>query len=302
MMTLRRTLPFHLVDVFAAEPLTGNPLAVVDGGADLTLDLFQRIAREFNQSETTFVLPPTRPQADWRLRSFTATGVEVFGAGGHNSLGAWWWLAEAGKLALTGSSTEFHQEIGDRVLPVTISQAGGRLAHVVMQQEAPVPGSRMDDLGRLAAALGLTAADLAVDRAPCQVVFTGAAHLMVPIRDRDAVDRIQPDATALFALLAGAGAEGCYVFSLDPRHADAVAYTRFFNPTVGIWEDPATGTAAGPLAAHLVAHGLAKPRQGIVIEQGTAMGRTSLLQVEVAGDIVKVLGRGVIVASGQLML
>src|SRR5258706_5096463 len=131
MMTFRRTLPFHLVDVFAVEPLTGNPLAVVDGGTDLTLDLFQRIAREFNQSETTFVLPPTRPHADWRLRSFTAAGVEVFGAGGHNSLGAWWWLAEAGKLALTGDATAFHQEIGDRVLPVTISRAEGRLSGVV---------------------------------------------------------------------------------------------------------------------------------------------------------------------------
>ena len=73
-MARRKTLPFHIVDVFAVEPLTGNPLAVVDGGADLTIDLFQRIAREFNQSETTFVMPPTRPQADWRLRSFTAGG------------------------------------------------------------------------------------------------------------------------------------------------------------------------------------------------------------------------------------
>lgn len=75
-------IPFYLVDVFAVEPLTGNPLAVLDGGVDLTLDLFQRIAREFNQSETTLVLPPTRPDADWRLRSFTPKGVEVFGAGG----------------------------------------------------------------------------------------------------------------------------------------------------------------------------------------------------------------------------
>src|SRR5258708_21885354 len=165
-MTAKRAgLPFHIVDVFAVEPLTGNPLAVVDGGTDLTLDLFQRIAREFNQSETTFVLPPTRPTADWRLRSFTATGVEVFGAGGHNSLGAWWWLAEAGKLALTGRSTEFHQEIGDRVLPVTISQAGGELAHGVMQQEAPEPGRQVDDLETLAAALGLTATELAVESA-----------------------------------------------------------------------------------------------------------------------------------------
>jgi len=81
------------------------------------------------------VLPPTRPKADWRLRSFTAAGVEVFGAGGHNSLGAWWWLAEAGRLALNGRSTVFHQEIGERVLPVTISQTGGTLAHVVSSRK-----------------------------------------------------------------------------------------------------------------------------------------------------------------------
>jgi trans-2,3-dihydro-3-hydroxyanthranilate isomerase len=302
-MTAKRAgLPFHIVDVFAVEPLTGNPLAVVDGGVDLTLDLFRRIAREFNQSETTFVLPPTRPGADWRLRSFTAAGVEVFGAGGHNSLGAWWWLAEAGRLALNGSSTEFHQEIGERVLPVTISQTGGQLARVVMQQEAPVAGRRVEDLAALASSLGLTAADMAVDRAPCQVMFTGAAHLMVPIRDRDAVDRIRPNARALLAVLEDAGAEGCYVFSMDPRQVEAAVYTRFFNPTVGIWEDPATGTAAGPLAAHLVAHRLATPGQTIVIEQGTAMGRTSLIQVDVVNDTVKVSGRGVVVASGLLIL
>ena len=302
-MTVKRaTLPFHIVDVFAVEPLTGNPLAVVDGGVDLTLDLFRRIAREFNQSETTFVLPPTRPKADWRLRSFTAAGVEVFGAGGHNSLGAWWWLAEAGRLALDGSSTQFHQEIGERVLPVTISQAGGRLAHVVMQQEAPVAGRRVEGVAVLAASLGLTASDVAVDRAPCQVMFTGAAHLMVPIRDHSAVDRIQPNAKALLAVLESVGAEGCYVFSMDPPHVGAAVYTRFFNPTVGIWEDPATGTAAGPLAAHLVAHGLATPGQKLVIEQGTAMGRMSLIQVDVVADTVKVSGHCVIVASGLLTL
>jgi len=141
-MTAKRAgLPFHIVDAFAVEPLTGNPLAVVDGGVGLTLDLFRRIAREFNQSETTFVLPPTRPKADWRLRSFTAAGVEVFGAGGHNSLGAWWWLAEAGRLALNGRSTVFHQEIGERVLPVTISQTGDTLAHVVTWMGQEIKGA-----------------------------------------------------------------------------------------------------------------------------------------------------------------
>src|SRR5262245_3149482 len=301
MSTKSKTLPFYFVDVFAVEPLTGNPLVVVDGGTDLSHSLLQRIAREFNQSETTFILPPTKPQADWRLRSFTPAGVEVGGAG-HNALGAWWWLAESGRLALTGNATVFHQEIGGRVLPVTITQIEGRLANVVMEQESPQTGKRLEDIGSLAASLGLTAADLAVDRLPCQVVFTGAAHLMVPIRDREAVDRIEPDTKALFALLESIGGEGCYVFSLDPRLPDCVAYARFFNPTVGIWEDPATGTAAGPLAAHLVAHGLAKPEQIIRIEQATAIGRTSLIQVEVFAQTVKISGRCVLVASGQLFL
>jgi trans-2,3-dihydro-3-hydroxyanthranilate isomerase len=299
MSSPRQTLPFHFVDVFAVEPLMGNPLAVVVGGEDLPLDLLRRIAREFNQSETTFLMRPTRAEADWRLRSFTAAGAEVFGAG-HNALGAWWWLAAAGKLPLSEGTTLFHQEIGDRVLPVTVTAASGVPGHVIMEQEAPESRRRVENLRGLATSLGLTTDDLAVNRLPCQVVFTGAAHLLVPVRDRETVDRIRPDAPALFEALAAVGGEGCYVFSLDPRQPGATAYARFFNPTVGIWEDPATGTAAGPLAAHLVAHGLATAGQPILIEQGTAMGRTSLIRAEVISKSVKISGRGVVVASGQL--
>ena len=295
----RSGLPFHFVDVFAVEPLTGNPLVVVEDAADLPLQWLQRIAREFNQSETTFLMPPTRPAADWRLRSFSPAGVEVFGAGGHNTLGAWWWLAEAGKLALSGRLTVFHQEIGDRVLPVTIAATDGRVARVEMEQERASAGRHCEDVARLAAALGVSTADVAVDRAPCQVMSTGVAHLLVPIRDREAVDRIRPDAGALLTILGGVGGQGCYVFSLDPRRAEAIAYTRFFNPTIGIPEDPATGTAAGPLAAHLVAHRLAKPGR-VCIEQGTAIGRTSFIDVDVSPTSVKVSARAVVVGSGRL--
>jgi trans-2,3-dihydro-3-hydroxyanthranilate isomerase len=295
------TFAFHIVDVFAVEPLTGNPLAVVEGGEELSPGLLQRIAREFNQSETTFLMRPTRHGADWRLRSFTAAGAEVFGAG-HNALGAWWWLAQAGKLPLAEGATVFHQEIGDRVLPVTVVATAGVPAHVVMDQEAPQARRRVTSVAPLAASLGLEVDDIVVDRVPCQVVFTGAPHLMVPVRNRDCVDRIRPRAAELLDVLAGAGGEGCYVFSLDPRQPGATAYTRFFNPTVGIWEDPATGTAAGPLAAHLVAHGLATAGQPIVIEQGTAMGRTSLIHAEASEQAVRISGRGVVVASGRLML
>jgi trans-2,3-dihydro-3-hydroxyanthranilate isomerase len=297
----RTSVRFHLIDVFTDEPLTGNPLALVEDGPELTLDLLQRIAREFNQSETTFLFPPSRRDADWRLRSFSSAGVEVFGAGGHNTLGAWWWLAEAGKLSLNGEVTIFSQEIGDRVLPVTVVETDGELDYVEMDQDAPTTGDRVTELDRLAVSLGIGAASIVEDRAPCQVVSTGVPHLMVPIRDRETIDRVQPDAKTLATILEKAGAEGCYVFSLDPRESDAIAYTRFFGPRIGIPEDPATGTAAGPLAFHLVANGVAT-RGRMRIEQGTAMGRTSLIDVEVTDEGVKLSARAVVVGSGRLMV
>jgi Phenazine biosynthesis-like protein len=108
-------VPFYLVDVFAEVPLAGNPLALVTDAEGLDEPLLKRIAREFNQSETTFLLPPTDRAATWRLRSFTAAGVEVLGAG-HNALGAWWWLADEGGLP----GGRYAQQIGDQVLSVDV--------------------------------------------------------------------------------------------------------------------------------------------------------------------------------------
>lgn len=294
------TVPFVLVDVFAEQPLAGNPLALVDDADVLDEPTMRLIAREFNQSETTFLLPPTKPGADRRLRSFTPTGAEVVGAG-HNALGAWWWLADAGRLELVDGGGRFAQEIGDRVLPVEVLGADGRPSSVVMDQAAPRPGATVEDYGALASALGLEPGDLRGD-VPAQVVDTGAAHLLVPAVDRAAVDRARPDAPTLLAHLAAARGQGCYLFALDATRADATAYARFFNPTVGIWEDPATGSAAGPLACHLVAGGLVADGSTVLIEQGHAMGRPSLLRVMVDGRRVRLGGAGVVVAEGTLRL
>ncbi len=172
-------LRFYFVDVFAHEPLSGNPLSLVVDAQDLSQETMQRVAREFNQSETTFLLPPTRPGADWRLRSFTPTGVEVWGAG-HNALGAWWWLAEAGRLTLSGPRTVFQQEIGEQVLPVEVLAEEGkegeqwRPTAIGMTQTAPIFGAIHTDAAALAAALALESVDLAVEGFPVQVVSTGS--------------------------------------------------------------------------------------------------------------------------------
>jgi len=291
---------FVFVDVFAGEPLTGNPLALVPDADELSDERMRAIAREFNQSETTFLVRPTRAEADWRLRSFTPGGVEVLGAG-HNAMGAWIWLAGSGRLP--ADRIDFVQEIGGDLLGVRVERTAGRRAVVTLEHSAPRFGRRFDDPARLAGALGLDATDLAADPPP-QVVSTGAGHLLVGVRDRAAVDRVVPDVARLLAVLREAGGEGCYVYSRDPGHPESgsVAYARFFNPTVGIVEDPATGTAAAPLVAALVAAGQIADGSTWVVEQGRALGRPSRLTVSVDGVRVSLSGSGLVVAEGGLLL
>ena len=289
-------VPFYWVDVFAATPLTGNPLALVPDADPLPEATMRAVAREFNQSETTFLVRPDRPGADHRLRSFTPAGVEVFGAG-HNAMGAWIWLALAGRL--DPDRDRFVQQIGDDLLDVRVTRPGSGV-EVSMAQSAPRFLGRVEDRAALAAVLGLTAGDLSADRV-AEVASTGAEHLLVPVRDVAAVDAAQPDTAGLRALLADAGAEGCYVYTTDAA-AGLSAYARFFNPTVGIAEDPATGTAASGPAAVLTRDGLVTDPPRVVVEQGRALGRPSRIELRVDGPLVTITGSGVVTAEGTLHL
>jgi PhzF family phenazine biosynthesis protein len=286
---------FALVDVFAEVPLQGNPLAVVDAEVGISGETMRRVAAEFNQAETTFLFRSTR--ADRKLRSFTAAGSEVFGAG-HNALGAWIWLGESGQLGPPDTPRTFHQEIGDDVLPIRLWRDDGRICGAMMQ--APLRlGRILEDVADLAKALEVEAADLLISPAP-RVADTGASHLMVRARSRDVVDRIRPDARALLTCLAGVGAEGCYLYAFDESSPES-AYARFFNPTVGLWEDSATGTAAGPLCAYLASQAMLAPSQRLVVEQGKLMGRPSLLTVTMTPD-AELSGSGVVIMRGKLSL
>ena len=290
-------LSFYWVDVFADEALTGNPLPLVPDAGQLTVDSMRAITREFNQSETTFLVKPSRAGADYRLRSFTPGGVEVLGAG-HNAMGAWIWLASSG--LLPAHRSDFSQQIGDEVLPVRIDRNGPR-AVVTMRQSPAVFLKKVEDREALAAALGLASGETDPFGA-AEVVSTGAEHLLVRLVSSVAVDSAVPDSAELKRLLAFHGAEGCYVYSIEDRGDGIDAYARFFNPTVGIVEDPATGTAAGPLAAVLVRDGLVRGDARIVIEQGRRLGRPSRIGLSVDGPLVTITGTGIVAAEGVLHL
>jgi PhzF family phenazine biosynthesis protein len=283
-----------LIDVFADAPLTGNPLAVVQDADALNDDQMRRIAGEFNQAETTFILQSAL--ADRKLRSFTASGAEVFGAG-HNALGAWLWLGEQGELGPLATSKTFFQEIGQDVLPIELEKISGRV-HGRMRQAALRLLGPLENTGPLAESLGLNPSDILPEPRP-RPADTGAAHLMVRVRNAETVDRASPDAGRLLLVLREAQAEGCYIYAFD-TNAPETAYARFFNPTVGLWEDAATGTAAGPLAAYLASEGLLTNNE-LAIEQGTKMGRRSILRVRMT-PAPELSGAGIIVLRGSIRL
>jgi len=281
-----------IIDVFGESALSGNPLAVVEDAEGLTDATMRQISREFNQAETTFLL--RSDVADWRLRSFTASGAEVFGAG-HNSLGAWLWLAAEGKLGTLQAARTFRQKIGNAVLPITLEQRNGVYFGRMKQSPLKLLGS-LDALLPLAEALRLDVPDIRPAPEP-RVAGTGANHLLVRLVDNDAVDRARASAELLLPVLSAVGAEGCYIYSYESGRA----YARFFSPTVGLWEDAATGTAAGPLCAYLGAKGILGPEKTLLVEQGVLMGRRSLLNVRLTPD-AELSGTGVVVFRGELLL
>lgn len=285
---------FFFVDVFAPRALSGNPVSLVPDADLLTVPQMQAIAREFNQSETTFIVEPDLDGADWQLRSFTPIGAEVGGAG-HYALGASLWLADE---RLPQEQTRFVLQIGQNLLPVEIERGADGVT-VSVDQLAPQFGAVVEDRAELAASLGIGVDDLADEDAV--VISTGAGHLMAPLRSSEVVDRVQPDAARLSAVLRGVGGEGCYTYARQ-NAPSAAAYARFFNPIMGISEDPATGTAAGPLAVRLVADGVVPDGSTVIVEQGHALGRPSRLLVTVSGDRVRLSGAGVCVADGTLHL
>jgi trans-2,3-dihydro-3-hydroxyanthranilate isomerase len=277
------------LDVFTDRPLAGNGLAVVHGADDLADDTMLAIARETRLSETTFVQSATQGGADYRNRIFT-THTELPFAG-HPSLGT----AVAVARARGETSARYVQETGAGLQPVEV-RLDGASAHASMLQGAVQTGAEPDP-DRIAAALGLAAGDLHGSWAP-QVVSTGVPQLMIAVRDDGALDGARPDGGPLAALLDELGVVCAYLAAVDERGGTALARS-FFLGDAGIQEDPATGSAVGPLVAYTA------QRAGIealTVTQGVHIGRPSTLHASIDAEGVRVAGDVVVLAEGRSLL
>ena len=294
-------------DVFTDHLFGGNQLAVFPDAREIEPGLMPKIAREFNYSETTFVLPPDDPSHTAKVRIFTPGGELQFA--GHPTIGTAHVLATIGAVRLTGSETRIVLEEGVGPVPVIIRATNGRpefaqLSAAKLPEVGPPPPSRET----LADMLSLAAGDLLDGTTLPESVSCGTPFLFVPLRDRGAVRRARVRNDLWEAALSGYVTDKVFVFAMDPEHAGHHIRARMFAPGIGVAEDPATGSACVALGGYLAAR---DPRTDgtlrWVVEQGFEMGRPSILEVEAdkkAGrtTAARVGGQTVVVCEGEMQL
>ena len=296
----------HL-DVFTDRPFEGNQLAVFPEPGGLTTEQMQTIAREMNFSESTFIFPP-EAGGDFRMRIFTP-GAELPMAG-HPTIGSTFALAAEG--AIEPGRPEFVFELGIGPTPVSLEWGDAGLSFAWMTQPPPAFGAIVTDRAAFATAVGLEEWDLAAGL-PVQSVSCGVPFLFAPIASRGAVDRVSIDRRALATSCASAGVEELPVFffttesASGPREESETLYSRMLAPGFGIAEDPATGSASGPVGCYLVQHFVVSPdaARSMVSLQGVAMKRPSRIHISIEGRPgaitgVRVGGQAVLVGRGEL--
>ena len=286
--------------MFTDTPLAGNQLAVFTETAGLTTAQMQAMTRETRFSECTFVQPPEQAGTDVRLRIFGPANEMPFA--GHPVIGSAFALADDG--AIPAGRKEFTFGLGIGPTLVELEWQGDRLQFAWMTQQKPVYGPLFTAPAPLAAALGLEASALRPGVVP-QEVSCGSAFMFVPLASRAAVDLAVVDTRAVAAAFEAAKLtrRGLFIFSTEPGPDGATVYSRM----MGANEDPATGSASGPLGCYLVKHGLvpAEKAGAIVSAQGVKMGRPSRIHIKLdvsGGEItrVRVGGTSVLVGEGRL--
>src|SRR2546423_3844245 len=283
METMPLTLRYVVADVFTDTALTGNQLAVFTDGRDVDDDTMQKLAKEMNFSETVFVLPPEQG-GHVRIRIFTPVAELPFA--GHPVLGSAFVLGAPLQLG------EIRLETDAGIVPVTLEREGARIVFGWMQQPLPdfEPFAQAEELQEL---LGVRS------QLPVELYRLGPGHVYLELASKEQVAALAPDFAALGRLT---------TFGVNCFAGEGTDWkTRMFAPMSGVAEDPATGSAAGPLAMHLLRHGRIAPDDEIEISQGVELGRPSRLYARVTGtpeqiEGVEVGGSAVIVARGEFKL
>lgn len=283
------TREFLIADVFTDTPLEGNQLGIFLDGRGLSAELMQKATREMNFSETVFFLPPEDPSAaDAHVRIFTPGGELPFA--GHPTLGSAWVLADVlGKDTVT-------LQLGVGLVPVTLERdRSGAVTFGRMSQPVPALGGQLDRAAELIAALGTAPKPGGL---PIETYTNGPVNVYVEFRDEATVAALRPDMQQLAAIPLNISC-----FAQEGRQVT----TRMFAPALDVTEDPATGSAAGPLAVHLARHGRIAFGEEITIHQGAQVNRPSVLYARADGSAerverVLVGGRAVLVAQGEYRL
>jgi len=309
-LSFMSSLRYLHLDVFTSRRFEGNQLAVFPEPGQLTPEQMQRIAREMNFSESTFIFPPEKG-GDVRMRIFTP-GEELPMAG-HPTIGSTFALAHEGTIAR--GQEDFVFELGVGPTPVSLEWNDQGLSFAWMTQPLPNFAEEIEDRSAIAAATGLEEGDL-VDGLPLAVVSCGVRFLFVPVRTRTALDTVVIDRRALQEVCTAAGVAELPVFffttdrsasAVSGDATDATIYSRMLAPGFGISEDPATGGASGPLGSYLLYHGVvdAGTAREMVSLQGVAMGRPSRIHISIDSDDemitrVRVGGQSVLVGRGEI--
>lgn len=272
-------LNYHLLDVFSNQPFGGNQLAVfADPPLDLPSSTMQLIAKEMNLSEVTFVFPARDHQNDFRVRIFTP--ARELPMAGHPTVGTAYLLAYLGMIDEIAKSHSLTFEEGIGPIQVTVESDGdGIPENVLMRQPLPQFLDIYEDREAIAQMLSLRPEDLH-PKAPVQALSNGLPFLYVPIKSLEAIRRLSLRLDLWQGLLLGKPGENVFVSTTETENPGSTVHSRMFAPALGIAEDPATGSASGPLGVYLLKYGLVDSRE-IVSEQGIEMGRPSFINISV---------------------
>lgn len=300
---------YFVLDVFTNEALSGNPLAVVLEGEGLSDDRMQKIAAEFNLSETVFVLPPDNPAHNASLRIFTPVRELPFA--GHPTVGAAFLLGLQRFPEIDGEMdcvTLLEEKVGLVRARVKVSgDKSGEATFAIPQLSAKIEVA-LGSKDEIAAALGLHIHEIGFENHVPTVYSAGVPYVMVPIKDLGAMERARPVMSSWSTAFSHSGYGDIYLYTRETVRHDSSFHARMFAPDMGILEDPATGSAAAAFAGTICQFD--KPVDGshqLIIEQGFEMGRASLIHLELEieeGGLKSACigGQAVVVASGTLFV